>query len=67
MKVKEDKEKIKEIQKDRDTTKTSYPYPSIKDKSYYYVETFNGDVNVDKLYRALKHQVKLCGGTGELF
>lgn len=35
--------------------------------SYSYVWTFNGEVNGVKLYRALKHLVKSCGGKGELF
>jgi len=62
----EDKEKVKEktynckASKGGDKPQTVY-------KSYIYIETYNPSINKDKLYKALKHQVKLCGGKGELF
>lgn len=62
----EDKKKIKDKRYNCKASKGG-DKPETHYKNYIYIETYNPSVNRDKLYKALKHQVKLCGGKGELF
>ena len=64
--TKENKKLVKN-KSDEIASKSSSDKDSLNYQEYLYIKTYDAELNLDKLYRAMQYLIIKCGGKGELF